>query len=513
MTTRQQLRARSTCVAARIGLVLLTLFLAAGAIVLSTEASSAAGGTSTSPVTPVKPGDLLTYDYDNLRSGRDTVDPPIAALSAGPSWNDDSLSGAVYGEPLVYGATVYVATEHDVVYAVAARTGRVLWSLVVGSPVSLSVVDAAPTLGPQCGDIDPLGITGTPVIDPATNELFLTEETMLAGPATWQRVRHWMVAVSLTTRRELWHRDIDPPRPNTAGTYYIPAEQERPALTLLGGRVYAEFGGLDGDCGEYHGYVVDLRESGSGSLQSYEVPTVREGAIWETNGALVSPKGDLYVATGNGSSDTVAHFDEGNAVVELSPSLSRLGVWAPDNWVQLNDEDWDLGSAGPIQVPGTSLLFVAGKPASTGSFGYLMAETPLEGIGRGAYTGAVCTSGGAFGADASDVLGSGARARTMIYVPCGGGTVALEVSAAPMRFRRAWVASAGSPNGPPIVAGGVVWALNWSSGQLVGMNPSSGRVLLERPTEPVAHFATPGAGDGMIYVPTTSGVEAFSMVS
>jgi len=456
----------------------------------------------------------LTYDYDNGRSGDDLADSrAISGLSGSPAWNDDALDGAVYGEPLVYDGRVYVATENDSVYAIDAKSGKVLWTAHVGTPVSLSVVDSTPTLGSGCGDINPLGVTGTPVIDPSANELFVAEETVLRGPDNWQRIRHWMVAVSLSTHRELWHRDIDPPHGNNPNFYYIPAEQQRPALTLLGSRIYASFGGLYDDCGQYHGYVVDLPESGAGALQSYQVPAQREGAIWETNGAVVSSRGDLYVATGNGSSNSIQDFDEGNSVVELSPSVGRLGFWAPANWVQLNDDDWDLGSAGPIQVPGTSLLFVAGKPAANGSFGYLMAEQPLGGVGHGAYTGAACTSGGAFGADASDVLGSGASARTLIFVPCGGGTVALQIDSSSMRFHRVWSASEGSPNGSPIVAGGVVWAVNWGSGQLFGMNPATGHVIIQRSTGSLPHFTTPGFGDGMIFVPTFGGVEAFRAVA
>lgn len=493
--------------------------LIAGLITISSAIALSSGGTSPaaaaqrSEVTALSRGDLLTYDYGNARSGLDPIDAHIGSLSASPAWNDQTLGGAVYGQPLIYGGRIYVATESDVLDALNAKTGAVLWSLRIGNPVSLSVVDSAPTLGPGCGDINPLGVTGTPVIDPTTNEIFVAEETETGGIATWPHVRHWMVAVALGTHRELWHRSIDPPAANKPTTYYIAAEQQRPALTLLGGRVYAAFGGLDGDCGQYHGYVVDLPESGSGALQSYQVPTQREGAIWETDGALVSPTGDLYIATGNGSSNTVRDFDEGNAVVELSPGLGRLGVWAPSNWVQLNDDDWDLGSAGPIQVPGTSLLFVAGKPASDGSFGYLMQEGHLGGIGHGAYTGSVCTSGGAFGAEASDVIGTGPSAKTLIYVPCGGGTVALSVSSSPMRFHRLWVASSGSPNGSPVVAGGVVWALNWNSGELIGMNPLSGHTFLERATDSLPHFAAPGVGDGMLVVPTLTGVEAFKTLS
>jgi outer membrane protein assembly factor BamB len=404
---------------------------------------------------------------------------------------------------------VYVGTENDTIYALGAKTGKVIWKLRVGTPASTSVVDSAPTLSGGCGDINPLGITGTPVIDPARDEIFAGEETVV-GADDWQHVQHWVVAVSLVTHKELWHRQVDPPGGNQASHYYIPAEQQRPALTLYNGRIYVEFGGLDGDCGQYHGYVVSVPEPGRGPLASYQVPTRREGAIWGTGGAFVSSVGDMYVATGNGSSDSLSSFDEGNSVVELSPALERVGYWAPSNWVQLNDNDWDLGSAGPVAVPGTSLLFVAGKPAANGSFGYLMKTTPLGGIGKGAFTGALCPGGGAFGADATDVIGAGGHGRTYVYAPCGSGTVAVEVDTSAMTFRRVWSASTGSPDGPPVVAGGLVWALNWGSGGLYGMSPTTGQVVLERTTAPLEHFATPSIGDRMLLVPTQEGVEAWT---
>jgi hypothetical protein len=333
------------------------------------------------------------------------------------------------------------------------------------------------------------------------------------GGDSWQDIQHWLVAVSLSTHLEVWHRQIDPPGGNDGNHYYIPAEQQRPALTLLDGRVYVEFGGLNGDCGQYHGYVVDLPESGDGALVSYQIPTRREGAIWSTGGAFVSSTGDLYVATGNGSSNALGDYDEGNSVVELSPALTRLGYWAPSNWVQLNDDDWDLGSAGPVAIPGTPLLFVAGKPAANGSFGYLMDDSPLGGIGHGAFTGSLCQGGGAygvFGADAVDVIGTGASSRTYVYAPCGGGTQAVEIDVPAMSFKRAWTASSGTPNGSPIVAGGLVWALDWPAGNLDGMNPSTGQVVVRRSTGALAHFAAPAVGDAMLVVPTLKGVEAWT---
>jgi outer membrane protein assembly factor BamB len=464
--------------------------------------------TSTTQVPAPTLGDLTTYAYGNTRSDTDTVDPTITTLSSAPTWNA-SLGAAVYGQPLVYDATVYVGAENDTLYALAAKTGKMLWKLQIGNAVSTSVIQTAPTLYGSCGDINPLGITGTPVIDTQTNEIFAAEETEVGG-SQWQEIQHWLVAVSLGTHMEIWHRQIDPPNGNNASDYYIPAEQQRPALTLLDGRIYAEFGGLDGDCGQYHGYVVSISTTGTGSLVTYQVPTQREGAIWGTGGAFVSSAGDLYVATGNGNSNSISEYDEGNSVVELSPALGLLGYWAPSNWVQLNDEDWDLGSAGPIAVPGTSLLFVAGKPATKGSFGYLMQVSPLGGIGKGAFTGSLCLGGGAFGADATDVIGTGASSRTYVYAPCGSGTEAIEINVSAMTFTQAWAPSTGTPNGPPVVAGGLVWAVDWNAGELFGMDPSTGKVMVQRPTGALVHFATPAVGDAMLFVPTQNGVEAWS---
>ena len=512
-TSKRRRRLAAACIGAVLAVATAGCAAASASGTLPMTKSPAASSRGTPRQLPSPSlGDLTTYHYDNARSGDDTVDPRIIGLSSAPAWNA-SLNGGVYGEPLVYDARVYVGTENDSIYAIAAKTGKVIWKLHVGTaPNTSSVVDRGPNLG-GCGDISPLGITGTPVIDPATNEIFAAEETEVGGN-NWRDVRHWLVAISLATHRELWHRDIDPPDGNQASHYYVAAEQQRAALTLFDGRVYAEYGGLDGDCGQYHGYVVGLPASGTGPLVSYQVPTQREGGIWGTGGAFVSPSGDLYVASGNGSSNTIKDYDEGNSIVELSPTLKRLGYWAPHNWVQLNDDDWDLGSAGPLAIPGTSLLFAAGKPANGGSFGYLMKDSPLGHIGKGAFTGTLCSGGsGVFGADASDVIGTGAKAHVYVYAACGSGTEAVEINVAARTFKRAWSPSTGDPNGSPIVAGGLVWALSWSGGGLYGMNPTTGRVEIERSTDGLEHFVTPAVGDAMMLVPTQNGVEAWRIKS
>src|SRR6202012_1190665 len=92
------------------------------------------------------------------------------------AWVSPTLDGEVYGEPLVADGRVVAATENDTVYVMAARTGRILWSRHLGKPV--------PSGDLPCGDIAPeIGITGTPVIDPAREEIFVDADTLIHGPS------------------------------------------------------------------------------------------------------------------------------------------------------------------------------------------------------------------------------------------------------------------------------------------------------------------------------------------
>ena len=485
-----------------------TKWRSASTLLLSTSLASAVG-LAQGAVAVTTGAVVTTYDYNSARTGHDIVTGTITGLSTTPAWNKH-LDGAVYGEPLLFGGRVLVATENDSLYALDPHNGAVVWHLHVGTAVSTSVIDQATGLSPGCGAINPLGITGTPVIDPVANVIYVAEETMV-GATDWHHIRHELVAVSLSSARVLWTRMIDPPHGNTVGGYTIAALQQRPALTLANGRVYVNFGGLAGDCGTYHGFVIGVATNGAGPELVYQVPTQTEGAIWATNGALVSPTGNLYVDTGNGSSTT--NYDGSNAVIELSATLHLISQWAPTNWATLSAQDWDLGSAGPIFIPGTSLMFVAGKPAN-GSFGYLIDSHSLgHGPASALFTGNVCSdpTQGVFGADASVVLNVAGHQKTFIYAACLSGTEALQVTGGPTpSFSQAWGPISTSSGGPPIVAGGLVWSLDFNNYQLVALAPATGYVIFKRSTASLPHFATPTLGDGLVVIPTLKGVEAFA---
>src|SRR5579863_2347683 len=157
--------------------------------------------------------DWTTYHKNNARTGFVAGVPDPTRLTS--LWKHP-LDGAVYAEPLVVDGQVIVATENDTLYALDARTGQVRWRTSVGLPVPLS--DLA------CGDIDPLGITGTPVYDPQTGLVFAVAE--IQGPA------HMLVGIDVKTGQVKVRRLADPPGMDPQ------AQQQRAALALYEGRVY-----------------------------------------------------------------------------------------------------------------------------------------------------------------------------------------------------------------------------------------------------------------------------------
>ena len=398
--------------------------------------------------------DWTTYHENNSRSGY------VAAAVVCPDegWKSPTLDGEVYAEPLVYGGMVLVATENDSVYALNATSGVTLWRTNLGTSMSGSAL--------PCGDISPSGITGTPVIDPTTDTIYVVTFQTPGG--------HHLVAIDVKNGGVRFTQLADPQGSDPL------VEQERGALLLGNGKVYIPYGGLAGDCGDYHGLVVGLNADGSGGMISYEVPSQREAGIWAPSGGAMDSSGNLFVATGNSASDSA--FDYGNSVVELSPSLQPLGYFAPTDWLQLNQGDTDLGSVGPAFV-GQSVLFQIGKEG----VGYLLDPASLGGIGGQEFSEQVCSS--AFGGTA--VSGS------TVFVPCTDGLVALLVSS--NSFQVLWK-DTGFPAGPPIVTGKVVWALDTSTGVLNGYNASTGSSLFTFNVGGVTRFTTPSVGDGSIFV-------------
>jgi outer membrane protein assembly factor BamB len=418
---------------------------------------------ATSTASPVSSTDWTTYHRNNARTGLVENAPDPHQLTR--AWGVQ-LDGAVYAEPLVVGGRVIVATEGDSLYALDVRTGKVQWHTNVGSPVPLSTL--------PCGNIDPLGITGTPVYDPATGLVFAVAE--IEGPA------HILVGVAVDTGKVRVRRSVDIPAMEPR------VHQQRAALALSHNMVYIAYGGLLGDCGNYHGTVVASRTDGSGPLLSYQVPTPREGGIWAASGPAVDDAGNIYVAVGNGET-TQGDWDHSDSVLRLSPALRLEGGFAPTRWQQDNASDADLGSMGPILLLG-GLIFADGKSG----LGYLLHADALGGVGGQAQVKPICR---AFGGAAA--LGS------QLFVPCADGLRQVMIGPG-ANLSLGWRAPA-QISGSPIVGGNTVYSLN-PAGTLYALNAASGTVRATLSVGTTSRFATPTLSGNQVFVGTLTGIVA-----
>ena len=430
---------------------------------------SARGARHASPTTGLETvGQWTTYGGSSARLSDQPTTPPLLPIRS--RWISPRLDGTVDGQPLLDDGRVYVATERDVVYALDASNGHVAWRDRIGTPAAATDL--------PCGDIGPTnGVTSTMVLDPSTAMLYASAETSVSGS-----VRHEMVALDATTGAVSWRRDLDRPGWDAA------AQLQRAALALDDGYVLAGFGGNDGDCGNYHGWVVGVPESGTGPTIAYEVPTAREGAIWAPAGISVARDGDVYVATGNGSSTST--FDHGDSVVELTPRLRPVTFFAPSNWVALNATDGDLGSTAPLLLPGER-VFMVGK----GAVAYLLSARRLGGIGHEIAQLPACFA-----------IGGDAYLAPDAFLPCVHGTVAA-VRVGTRSLATAW-RSRDIAGSSPTVASGVVWVLG-DSGRLVGLSPRTGRVIVDVPSVTSQSYAAPSVADGLVVVGGRTSVEAF----
>ncbi len=409
--------------------------------------------------------DWPTYHGTPDRAGRSAQTPTLHRLSS--AWARH-LDGKVYASPVVGGGRLFVATENNTMYAIDPRTGQITWHQQVASPVPLSVL--------PCGNIDPLGITGTPVYDAATRRVYAVAETRADG-----RVKHDLVGFDAGTGRVVLRRSADPPSQDP-----VPMQQ-RAALSLIAGVVYVAYGGLDGDCGDYHGHVVGVPTDRDRAPTFYRVPVTREGGIWAASGPAVRKDGSLLVAVGNGESTT---YDDSDSVLALSlPALKRTTLFAPSRWRKDNAADADLGSMGPA-VLADGRTVIAGKNGEI----YLLAAGDLGGIGGQVALIMDCRGFGGAAVDGN-----------VVFLPCTSGILQVRVGPG-NRLSTGWHATQAS--GSPVVGGGAVLAVNSDDGDLYALDAGSGRVRARLHVGALTRFATPALWGDYVFVGTKRGIVA-----
>ena len=490
-----------------------------------------------------------TYGADNARTGW-YADQPwlVPALVADPSFGQRfvaDVTGQVYAQPLVWNGVVLVVTETNDVYGLDARSGEILWTRRVEVPWN------AADLG--CPDLAPnVGITGTPVIDPATNAAFFFAKTYVsgtAGPAKY--VAH---AVDVATGMERPGFPVTvagSPTNDSSIVFDATYELQRPGLLLLDGVVYAGFGS---HCmyGPYHGYVAGVSTSGSlTTLWSTTAGDVYGGSIWQSGGGIVSDgPGRLFVVTGS-NGGPAAPIPGGSPPANLAQSAIRLEVrpdgsllprsfFTPSDAPMLDQDDLDFGSGGPVALP-TATFSLPGHPALLLAGGK---EGTLFLLDRESLGGCDQAPGGTDAAAVRTVPYGALWTKPAIWPGDGGyiwlptaapGTAADGSAGQLLAFQLgldganqaslALVAS--SPDafwfgsGTPVVTSvgttsgtALVWVVWCPDATGVGAQlraydavPSGGIPVLRfsAPISQATKFAAPGVGDGRIYVGTRDG--------
>ncbi|WP_346960739.1 choice-of-anchor D domain-containing protein [uncultured Arthrobacter sp.] len=339
--------------------------------------------------------DVGTIAHDVFRTGWDNNETALTPSSVASSnfgkLFSTAVDGQVYAQPLVVGGTVIAATENNNVYGLNGSTGAVNWQRNLGPAWPASTL--------SCGDLTPnIGITSTPVFDPATNSVFLLAKK---NDGTSARLPHWyMHSLDRVTGAERPGFPVlisgaptnDPTRPFNAMT-----AMQRPGLLLMNGVVYAGFASHC-DYAPFVGYVVGVSTAGRQTTMwaTESGNSNAEGGIWQSGGGLVSDgAGQILFATGNGISPKPGPGKTPPAT--LAESVVRLTVgtdgnlkptdfFSPANNAKLDQDDADLGSGAPIAIPngyGTTahprLLVHAGKDGRV----YLMDRDNLGGMGQG----------------------------------------------------------------------------------------------------------------------------------
>ena len=326
---------------------------------------------------------VTTYHNSIQRHGAYVV-PGLTAATAASMHMDTafapSFTGNVYAQPLYWQPSgsdgrIIVATENNKVLALNANTGATIWKTQLPAPAHSSAL--------QCGNINPEGITGTPVIDSASGLIYLDAVTGNT-PST---VRHRVYALSAATGavQPGWPLDVQAALAARGVSFDSTDQGERSALLFLGGAVYVTFGGRSGDCGGYHGTVVQVTPGTRPTVAGVWQTGAVHGGIW-SQGGPASDGRFIYATTGNTSGTST--WMDGEAIIRLKSGLAHstktADYFTPSNWQTLDNDDADLGGteAFPIVVPAQSgpaapRLIAFGKDGNA----YLVNRANLGGIG------------------------------------------------------------------------------------------------------------------------------------
>jgi hypothetical protein len=502
---------------------------------------------------------VLTFQNDSQRTGQNlqeyaltpaTVNAAVFGQRFSCSTTEGgTVPGNIYAQPLFVANltmsdakthnVVFVATESDFAYAFDADVSpcKTYWKASMLDPAhgAISGETTVPACDTgECDDLHPeIGITSTPVIDTATNTIYLTSKTKESSTA----YHHRLHALDLVTGAEKNGGPVE-----ITATGFIPLiHLQRPALLSGGSSVYLAFGS-HGDQSTYHGWVMgyDKTTLAQNFVWSATDLTVSssKGAIWQSGaGPALDASGNIWVETANGDFDGAVSF--GDSVVKINPSVTPpvSDYFTPQDQSTLTASDIDLGSGGVTILPDVAgntahphLALATGKTnllylLDQNNLGHFNASDNIvqevtlhNGLNEGNVTGGMFAKAAYFNG--------------RIYVlPIQDVLRAFTVSNAQLAPLMATGSDTfGFPGATPAISAqgstnGVVWVLNTTNNnsmngsgtsgpaQLFAYDASSLTKLFSGPTSGNAvKFSVPTVANGKVYVGTQTELDVFGLL-
>jgi hypothetical protein len=378
----------------------------AGSYTITATSVASHGASASAPIGVTNLAGMTTYHNDLLRDGTNTSEYALTSSLVTTATFGKLFScqadGAIYTQPLWMPLVtinkaphnvIIVATQNDSVYAFDADASPcvTLWhaNLLDSAHGGTTGETSVPTtlIGNGDGDISPIvGVTGTPVIDPTTNTIYVVSKSVNASTQFFQRLH----ALDLTTGNDKVtpqsiSSSITVPGTGDGSVSGVLAfdprnENARSGLVLYNSVVYVSWASHE-DHDPYHGWVIGFSASTLAPVpnaifnttpNSVGTPTYSRGGVWMGGGApAVDSSGHLYFITGNGTfnANTVGGTNYGDSLMKLSTTggLSVADYFTPSDEATLDANDTDFGSGAatilidPSGGPNPHLVIGGGK--------------------------------------------------------------------------------------------------------------------------------------------------------
>ena len=519
------------------------------------SASSMNARLTVTAVGSTSPTDVVMYKNDLSRTGQNLTESTLTLTNVNSSsfglLRNLAVDGKVDAQPLylsrlsVAGAThnvVFVATEHDSVYAFDADTGTALWHMsLLGTGESLSDTHGCTQVTPE------IGITSTPVIDrtAGTHGAIYVVAMSKEGSGTYHQRLH---ALDVTTGAELFNgpTEVTATFPTSSGsTTFDPGQyEERAALLLANGSIYTSWTSHC-DIQPYTGWIIAYDKTTLARTAVLNVAPNSSGrgpAIWMSGGGpAADAAGNVYLLTANGTFETTLdangfpnHQDYGNSFLKLSTTggstLAVADYFTMSNEVAESNADIDLGSGGGMLLPDLTdangtvrhLMIGAGKDGNIyvvdrDGMGHFSASAnnvwqQLTGVlPSGIWSTPAYFNGTVFFGDSGASLKAFAITSAKLVSPPASQTAA--------HFAYPGTALAVSANG---TANGIVWAHEnanpavlhaYEAANLAHELYNSNQAAGNRDQFGAGNkFITPTIADGKVFVGTTTGVAVFGLL-